>query len=221
MIIRGREISTLLDKIEVSRVSPVYPTATANPTASLMPTQIPALTATPITETLIPTPPPVPPTAIPTESLAPESPTPTETSVPPTPVPPTVIPPTAGPTSQPSVDTVYDDKDSAFVYSGWYNVGKVQAYGGSYKQTTEYSSVATLNFTGQSFSILYKSGPKYGMLHVFIDGTMMGFIDQNERPQAYQRRWDFPGQLSSGPHTLTLVFVSPDMKASLDAVIVR
>jgi hypothetical protein len=117
---------------------------------------------------------------------------------------------------------VYDDKDSTFVYSGqWSGVGKVQAYGGSFKQTTEYGSAASLNFTGKSFSVLYKSGPRYGILHVYVDGTMLGYINQNEASQVYQRRWDYPGQLSLGPHTLSLIFASPGATGSLDAVIVR
>lgn len=179
------------------------------------------------------------PTATPTETPIPASPTPTETPVPPTatatetpvPVVPTPtstseLPPTEKPAEQPASETVYDDKDSVFVYSsGWQDVYRKWAYKGSVKETTRDGSSVTLNFTGQSFSILYKSGPEYRTLDVYVDDVLVGNISQRAWNQAFQQRWDYPGQLAPGPHTLKLVFVTPDKRnrtrGSLDAVIVR
>ena len=55
--------------------------------------------------------------------------------------------------------------------------------------------------------------------------VLVGNISQRAWNQAFQQRWDYPGQLAPGPHTLKLVFVTPDKRnrtrGSLDAVIVR
>jgi predicted 3-demethylubiquinone-9 3-methyltransferase (glyoxalase superfamily) len=176
------------------------------------------------------------PTAIPTDTPIPASPTPTDTPIPPTatatetPVPTSTstpeLPPTEKPTDQPATETAYDDRDSVFAYSSnWQDVYRKWAYKGSVKETTRDGSSVTLNFTGQSFSILYKSGPEYRTLDVYIDDVLVGNINQRSWRQAFQQRWDYPGQLAPGPHTLKLVFVTPDKrdrtKGSLDAVIVR
>ena len=177
----------------------------------------------------------IPPTTIATETVVPMSPTPTATSIPPTdtvtasPIPSsstptaTSVPPTSTvePTTQPALEIIYDDRDSAFAYSGWLSVGNLQAYGSSFRLATTYGSVATLEFTGQSLSVLYKSGPDYRKVNVYVDDIWVGTIDQYEQPQVWQKRWDYPGQLTPGAHTLKLVFVSPGGKGSIDAVIVR
>jgi hypothetical protein len=156
--------------------------------------------------------------------------TPTETAVPPT-FTPTPEPPTATatalpiPTATPS-ELVFDDQDSAFVYSsGWQNIYRRAAYNGSFKETTTNGSSVTLNFTGQAFSILYKTGREYRAMDVYVDNVLVGSINERDWTQLYQRRWDYPGQLAAGTHTLKLVFVTDNTsnktKGSLDAVIVR
>ena len=123
-------------------------------------------------------------------------------------------------------ETIYDDKDSAFIYSGtWTDVNNKKAHKGSFKRTTEDGAAVTFNFTGQSFSILYKGGKAFRKMDVFIDGELVGTIDQ-EQKSAYKLRWDYPGQLAPGNHTLKLVFVADKTtvdatKGSVDAVIVR
>jgi len=210
LVIRGREPNTQLDALEIVRVdtpstptespAPILPTPTAT---WFLPTITAASTATPVLPSSTPTVTPVPPSPTPTVTVAPPS-------------------PTAEPTHQASVETVYDDKDSAITYTGWWStVGKFRAYKSSFRQTTELGATAALNFTGESFSLLYKSGPGYGTLDVFVDGARVGSIDQKESPPVYQRRWDYPGRLSPGPHALKLVLVTPGATGSLDAVIVR
>ena len=79
-------------------------------------------------------------------------------------------------------------------------------------------------FTGQSFSLIYKGGITFSKFDVYVDETLVGTLDQKMGAATYQVRWDFPGQLPSGNHTLKLVFKvtsSTINRGSLDAVIVR
>ena len=184
------------------------------------------------------------PTATPTESPVSIPSTPTETSIPPTatetpapatstptPVSPTAtitaspVPPSPTPTSN-LAEKVYDDTNSSLIYSsGWTDERKRSAYGGSFKKTTQDGSFVMLNFTGQSFSILYKSGRKYRTMDVYVDNILVGSINQQNWKQSYQQRWDYPGLLAPSMHTLKLVFVAENKKnrtqGSFDAVIVR
>jgi hypothetical protein len=175
---------------------------------------------------------PVPPTMQPTSTTAPVdptlvSPTVTSTSLPPT-VPFTATPVGTSPTTtlQPALpqETTYDNKHSAFVYSpGWVEEVKEYAISGSFAQTSTNGSSVTFQFTGQSFSILYKGGPSYRKMDVYVDNVLAATFDERLDASTYKARWDFPGQLSSGPHTLKLVFVTTGSttNGSLDAVIVR
>jgi hypothetical protein len=237
LIIRGRERQTLLDKIEIVSADIVVPSPEITPT-------LPTITSTPTVEAtqeqVSPTPTVVVPTA--TETVPPASPTPTE-SVPPTPVAtesPEPPPPTATATESPEPppapteeapdtsgsETIYDDKDSAFSYSGgWRNVENNDSYGGSYKKTFKDGATATLDFVGQSFSVIYKTGPHFRVMEVYVDGQLVGAINQRSGSGEFQQSWDSPGQLSNGSHKLKLVFKGdPNFKqsrGSLDAVIVR
>src|SRR5512138_367856 len=139
---------------------------------------------------------------------------------------PTPTPEAALATPAPETISAFDDKDAAFDYSSsaWKKVKASKAFGGSYRETTKNGSFVTLPFTGESFSILYKSGKTFGKLDVYVDDVLVETLDQKSPETIYQKRWDYPGQLSAGDHTLKLVFqaVSSTVnKGSLDAVIVR
>lgn len=153
---------------------------------------------------------PVPPTAIPTQVILP-SPTATLTNTP--------VPPTPAPAIS------LDDKSSSFVYSsGWTTVSTSKAYKGSYKETTKNGATVTLAFTGQSFSIIYKGGVTFSKFDVYVDGVLVGTLNEKLAATTYQSRWDYPGQLAFGNHTLKLVFkvTSANInRGSLDAVIIR
>lgn len=155
------------------------------------------------------TPTPVPPTATPTQ--LPPSPTATLIN---TPVPSTLAP-----------AITLDDKNSSFVYSsGWTTVSTSKAYQGSYKETTRNGATVTLAFTGQSFSIIYKGGVTFSKLDVYVDGVLVGTLNEKLTKTTYQSRWDYPGQLAYGNHTLKLVFKVTSAtinRGSLDAVIIR
>ena len=198
-------------------------------TATPLPTTLPTNSPVPATFTA------VPPTATAQSTL----PTVTSTSVPPTA---TLIAPTntatsaptqpastvtAQPTqqsSQPSQETRYDNTQSSFVYSsGWIEEIKSAAIGGSYARTSTNGSSVTFPFTGQSFSVIYKGGPSYRKMDVYVDGTLVATIDERHDVSTYQVRWDYTGQFPLGSHTLKLVFVttSSSTNGSVDAVIVR
>ena len=190
--------------------TPIQPTAT-----SLQPTA---------TSIVLPATTPIQPTAtsivLPTETLA----LPTATFIQPTMA---IVQPTTTsiPNGNPSSETIYDDKNSAFVYSpGWQNKSAAKAYKGSFKLTTQNGESVTFTFTGQSFSIIYKGGITFSKFDIYVDGTLVGTLNQKLSAATYQKRWDYPGQLGSGNHTLKLVFKvtsSTINKGSLDAVIVR
>ena len=92
------------------------------------------------------------------------------------------------------------------------------------EETTTNGATVTLPFTGQAFSILYKGGITFSKFDVYVDGILVGTLNQKLLAAAYQQRWDYPGQLALGNHTLKLVFKvtsSTINRGSLDAVIVR
>ena len=130
----------------------------------------------------------------------------------------TLIPSTSG--------TTYDDKNSLFVYSStaWQTVSVQSAYGGSYRETTRDGSFVTFPFTGQSFSIICKGGVTFGKFDVYVDGNLVTTLNEKLSTTTYQKRWDYPGQLALGAHTVKLVFrVTSSVlnRGSLDALIIR
>gem|GEM_PF-3350955 len=140
---------------------------------------------------------------------------------------PTEIVPTTTPevTHQVATETIFDDTHGAFVYSaGWLHEINLQAFNGSYKKSTTKLASIDFAFTGESFSIIYTSGPEFQNVVVYVDGVKVGTINQNS-PQyqyQYQQRWDYPGQLSPGEHTLKMVIRNKNNSfGSLDMVIVR
>lgn len=214
-------------------VDPVSHTATISTDSPSAP-----ITSTPVATTqAAPSPTPLAPTATPLTIIAPTKtatplilPSPTPTLVAPT-ASQTLLPvsPTATKTTSPATQTAaktYDDKNSLFVYSsGWQTMSTSKAYGGSYKETIRNGATVTFPFTGKSFSIIYKGGVTFGKLDVYIDGVLVGTLNQKLSVATYQKRWDYPGQLTLGKHTLKLVFRATSTttisRASLDAIIVR
>ena len=215
----------------------------AQPTNTLLP-GTPQSTASPVptliqpTNTLPPATPlntasPIPPTIQSTNTTVPVTPTLMEPVLSPTTLPPTLtstsVPVQPSPTAtaqpaQPSPETRYDNKHNAFVYSaGWVEEVSPYAIDGSFARTSTNGSSVTFQFTGQSFSLIYKGGPSYRKMDVYIDGVLAATIDERLDLSTYKARWDYPGQLSPGLHTLKLVFVttSESTNGSVDAVLVR
>jgi hypothetical protein len=217
-------------------------TSVVAPSATPIASSIPALptstapvqpSVTPTASSVLPSPTklPVQPSVTPTASSVPVQPTSTFVQPSATPVAATptasaapVLPTsTAQAQSQSTSEKVYDDKNASFVYSAdWRSVSLAQASGGSFKKTGEDGSTITFTFTGQSFSLLYTAGPAFGQVKVYVDGALVQTIDEHESSSIYQRRWNYPKQLTLGKHTIKLVTVgNGGAKSSLDAVIVR
>jgi hypothetical protein len=134
--------------------------------------------------------------------------------------------PTPTPTTSSTTSKTYDDTNSGFTFSStaWQSVSTIYAYNNSYRETTKEGSAVTFPFTGQSFSIIYKGGTTFSKFDVYVDGVLVTQLDQKASSATYQKRWDYPGQLAYGNHTLKLVFrvtSSTVYRGSLDAVIVR
>ena len=130
------------------------------------------------------------------------------------------------PTPVPGTAQTYDQTNSAFTYSStaWQQISTQYAYNGSFRESTRDGSFVTFSFTGQSFSIIYKAGVTFSKLQVYVDGVLVGTIDQKASATTYQKRWDYPGTLAYGNHTLKLVLQATSStvyRGSLDAVIVR
>jgi hypothetical protein len=128
------------------------------------------------------------------------------------------------PTLQISQETIYDNKHSAFLDSeGWGEEVSKYAMDGSFARTSTNGSSVSLPFTGQSFSLIYKGGPSYRKMDVYIDDVLVATIDQRHAASTYKARWDYPGQLTRSQHTLKLVFVTTGSttNGSVDAVIIR
>ena len=210
------------------------PTPTAQSTNTLVPATS-QNTASPVPTLVQPTntSSPIPPTTEPTGTAVPLTPAPAEPTASPTSLPPTLaftsvpVQPSrtaTAPPTQPSQETRYDNKHGAFVYStGWVEEVSPYAIDGSFARTSTNGASVTFNFSGQSFSVIYKGGPSYRKMEVYIDGVLVATIDERHDASTYKARWDYPGQLSPGQHTLKLVFVttSSSTNGSLDAVIIR
>jgi len=211
-------------------VTPELPTAA--PTL-VEPTPTPTLTAEPPTATptsmpTLPSPTPTLTAELPTAAPTDLEPSATPTEAPFLPSPTTTLPAelptaTAQATSQVLSEIIYDDSDAAFIYSrGWSDVAHQQAYNGSYKVSNNRRDSITLNFTGQSFSIIYTGDPSFRKMDIYVDDVYIGTINQQKARTKYQLRWDSPRQFTYGNHTLKLVVNSrKNTHNSIDQVIVR
>lgn len=224
---------------------PIIATRTPIPivTQSWTATSTPISSPTSVTPSATPILPPATSTSVPpsaTPILPPATSTPfvmptfTHTSIPPTALPSaTPVPPSPVPTATDDLDEieippsekVFDDKDSAFVYSeGWEDVRGRKAIGNSYKLTRRDGASVTFTFTGESFSVLYISDSSFKKIDVYVDDILVGTITDRGKNRRFHQRWDYSGKLEPGVHTLKLVFNlgrSRNSSGTLDAVIVR
>ena len=114
----------------------------------------------------------------------------------------------------------YDNNDTNIVYIGKWIKQKVK---GNYLNTERYStsigSNASLTFTGEQVSVIYRGYPNaFGDMEIKIDGTVVGIISENTPKQQMQMKWT-SGNLGPGIHTLTLTHIS-GAYISLDGIIV-
>jgi hypothetical protein len=115
----------------------------------------------------------------------------------------------------------YNDNDSAFVYSkGWSNVRNEAAYKDQFRKTEVVGSSVKFTFTGKKFTILYKTGPLFGQMDIYVDGKLVHTLNQNTEKEKFLRKWSYPGTLKNGQHTLKLVFKKGprDGRISIDGI---
>jgi hypothetical protein len=129
----------------------------------------------------------------------------------------TKVPSTATPAT---TTKIYNDRDAAFVYSsGWTQVNDSRAINGEFMMTDVVGSSVTFTFTGTKFSIIYKTGPVFGKMDVYVDGILVGTINQYTGSALFQQKWSYSGTLATGTHMVKMVFASPaGGKNSVDAV---
>ena len=220
-----------VNHIATISTNPSTPINTSTPvstaTSAASPTPI-APTNTPITVAPTNTPTTLPPTAASTAQATVTSIPPTGTSISPTetsilPTATVVLPEATAAPVQVSSETVYNDNNTALIYSsGWADVYKSKALQGSYKVTRQVGSSATLKFSGQSVSIIYATGKGFGSMAVYIDNQQVAVINQKTSQYKFQKKWSYPGTLSAGMHELKLVSTGPqNAPVTLDAIIVR
>jgi hypothetical protein len=133
---------------------------------------------------------------------------------------PTKLPATTA-TAASTTTAVYDDTNAGFVYSsGWEQVSDPLAFGGEFKRTLTVGSNVTFTFSGQKFSLIYKTGPLFGKVDIYVDGTRVYTLNQYTSAALYQQKWSYGGTLAAGTHTLKFVYVSgpTDGRVSVDAV---
>ena len=130
----------------------------------------------------------------------------------------TKLPATATPVT--TTTKTYNDRDAAFVYSsGWTQVNDSRAINGEFMMSDVVGSSATFTFTGTKFSIIYKTGPVFGKMDVYVDGTLVGTINQNTSTALFLQKWSYSGTLATGTHQVKMVFASPSGgKVSVDAI---
>lgn len=123
-------------------------------------------------------------------------------------------------TEPPAKEVIYDDTNANINYStGWNTIIASGAYQGGYRATSSYGASITINFVGDSFSLLYTDGPSYRQMEVYVDGNLVKTLTRSTSKAKYQMRWDYPGVLSSEQHVVKLVFKNGN--GTFDGFIVR
>lgn len=129
------------------------------------------------------------------------------------------ITPTASNTPLPVGVGKYDDNDYRIGYTNW----KYHIVTGLFNNTEHYSqtlnSSAGFTFTGSGFSLLHRKNKTFGTIKVYVDGALVGTLNEYAASELRNQSWISPS-LTSGVHTLTLVHATGS-SVVLDAITVR
>jgi len=115
---------------------------------------------------------------------------------------------------------VYDDKSSAWIYDGvWQVVSKSEAYLKYYHLATKLGSSASFFFTGTQFRLSYISDFNMGLLDVYVDGLYVDTIDEYS-PFILNRAYVSPilGNVP-GPHFVQFVMTTLPY-VNVDAILI-
>jgi hypothetical protein len=107
--------------------------------------------------------------------------------------------------------------------SGWSTVSVSGAYGGSVARTTSLNATATASFTGRDAGLVMTTGTAYGSVKVFVDGVLVGTVNNHTGSGTKLREIVFhKGFTSAGTHTIQVVnqATSGHPRADLDGLIV-
>ena len=117
-------------------------------------------------------------------------------------------------------NTIYNDTDPAWKYSGHWSESKARrACGGQIHLSTAMKDQATVSINGSRFTLIYSTAANYGKVDVFVDGRKIGSVDQKKSKVSYQKEWLSP-RFGVGPHVLKFVHASGKI-VSIDAINVR
>ena len=85
---------------------------------------------------------------------------------------------------KPSVGVgTWDDTDSAWVYSGSWNVYSLSsAYAGTFHYSNKIGNSASINIDSQRFSLVYTAYSTGGMYDVLVDGVSVNPFDLLQQP---------------------------------------
>ena len=98
----------------------------------------------------------------------------------------------------------YDNKDTAhWIYKGFTQMNTSGAYNLSIHRSTVVGNSASFVFNGTGFTLVYAKASTYGSLDVYVDGVLIGTVNQNGST-AWQVTQTFNG-LASGQHTVQFV----------------
>jgi hypothetical protein len=125
-------------------------------------------------------------------------------------------------------DTVLDDSDPAFAYSGsWSTVNRPGPIDDTYHWGLAQGSTATISFTGERAILLGLRHWNNGKADVYLDGVLKGRVDTyNVALVDHQVLFD-TGPVADGPHSLTVLATgtqnaaSKGLRIQLDALIVH
>jgi hypothetical protein len=113
----------------------------------------------------------------------------------------------------------HDDTDSRIHFGGnWTAYSHANAHDGGSRYSESVGDTVSFYFTGTQLSLLYTALTNRGNMQVYIDGTLVGTINQYSSTLTWQKRWDSP-TLSPGQHKVRLVHASGAIN-DLDAIIV-
>ena len=112
----------------------------------------------------------------------------------------------------------YENTSSFWIYSGFSQVNNTSASGLNFHRSTVIGNTATFAFTGTAFKLVYGKNSLSGNLEVWVDGTLVGTINQQGVTV-----WKVQSILFSvGPGTHLVVFRHASGSATnVDAIIIQ
>jgi CSLREA domain-containing protein len=99
----------------------------------------------------------------------------------------------------------YDDTHTAWVYSaGWTTYTTNGPYASSIHYTDVVGSYADLTFRGVRFTLTYTQDPSRGSIEVYVDGGLVGTLNEYGPSLAWQQSWTSP-TFTDGTHMVRFV----------------